>query len=62
MTQASITIKEPTHIMGPQGEIIATIRPINKGNGIVVDFDFENVEMKTHSTNGVPDSVSIHLK
>jgi hypothetical protein len=62
MTTASMTIKEPTHIMGPKGEIIATIRPINGGNGIVLDFDFENVEVKTHATNGVPDNVMVHLK
>ena len=62
MTTASVTIKEPTHIMGPNGEIIATIRPINNGNGFVLDFDFETVEIKTHSTNGVPDNVIVHLK
>lgn len=62
MTTASMTIKEPTHIMGPNGEIIGTIRPINGGNGIVIDFDFENVEIKTHYNNGVPDNVMVHLK
>lgn len=66
-TTASMTVKEPTHLMGPNGEIIATISPFDDGNGISLDFDFEKVEIKAgyggkmHDLDGNPESLTVRL-
>jgi hypothetical protein len=44
---ASLTVKEATHIMGPQGEIICTVHPIKDGRGFRLDFDHEPVSVET---------------
>jgi len=45
---ASMTVTQPVHLMGPEGEIIATLSPHNEGQGIALDFDFEKVEVKAN--------------
>lgn len=60
--KASMTINEPTHIMGPEGEIIATIASINDGKGIVLDFEYEKVKVKIHERNGQAEYLTINLE
>lgn len=43
-----MTVTEPIHLMGPNGEIIATLCPFNDGKGIALHFDYEKVEVKSY--------------
>jgi hypothetical protein len=67
MTHASMTVKEPIHLMGPKGEIIATLSPFNDGNGIAIEFEYEKVEIKAcfkgkcYDIDGEPESLTVNL-
>lgn len=40
---ATIRLKEETQVVGPQGEIIATLRPIIRGQGFEVEVPPQSV-------------------
>lgn len=68
--RASMDIpKEPTHLMGPLGEIVATIYPIipegtQKPTGFIVDFEYEPVNIKVNDKKleGCIEQISVTLK
>ncbi len=46
MVRATVTLAEPAHYMGPDGEILFTIHPNPDGKGVTIDFDHEPATVK----------------
>jgi hypothetical protein len=66
MSKVTATMKVPevpTHIMGPLGAIIGTMYPYNDGNGFVIEFDYERVEVKANGRDldGDIENVTVNL-
>ena len=64
MVRRTLTLKEPAHVMGPDGEILCTIHPDENGRGLTIDFDHEPVEVKIDGrvVSGQPMSVYLRAK
>lgn len=52
--RSSMTLTEPTHIMGPEGEIMATLLPKEDGKGFSISFDYEPVTLKVNGESFTP--------
>jgi len=49
---ARITLKEETHVLGPQGEVIATLRPIMNGDGFEIEVPPKSVAVAQGTRQG----------
>lgn len=49
---ATFTLTEDTHLVGPQGEIMGTLRPIKDGTGFEVELSHEPMTVTKQTLQG----------